>query len=186
MSKQYYNEVFRYLKPFLHHQSFHIIKRELLSLPVTVFVNKRYLYTNHIYFYNELNKELWTLFFISDHQTSSKTREKDESGWIKWALEDSVMTSFWLQFNFGTCSRDQLCMAGSDVAPNLPPLQCLHQKSSVLYSLLNECIFNRRGIKLKSILLYLKLSKGERAHWCLCCRGAGLKQQLFPTENLRS
>lgn len=32
---------FRYFKPFLHHQSFQSLKRESLSLPVTVFVKKR-------------------------------------------------------------------------------------------------------------------------------------------------
>lgn len=35
------NEMFSYFKLFLRHQSFQSLKRETLSMPVNVFVNKR-------------------------------------------------------------------------------------------------------------------------------------------------
>lgn len=94
------------------------------------------------------------------------------------------MTSYWLQFHFGACSRHQLCMAGPDVASNLPPLQCLHQKSSAQH--LNDWFFNRRGVKaLKWNPYYFiwNYQKGETAFWCLCCCGAGLKQRLTHGES---
>ncbi len=71
-------------------------------------------------------------FFVSDHQTCSKRRE--EGDWFKLMQEDAVKTLFWLQFHFCSCWRYRLWMAGPDVAPNLPPLQYLHQRTRVVHN----------------------------------------------------
>lgn len=107
-----------------------------------------------------------------------KNREQGDCDWIKWAQEDAVKTLSWLQFHFGTCSRNHLFLTGSDVAPNLPPLQYLHQETSAVCNTAFRVLFSSKGAirngKLNQFYFIWNYQKGGNSYRCLHCRGAGL------------
>lgn len=83
--------------------------------------------------------------------------KREEGDLVKRVQEDAVKTfiSFGCSF-FCSCPRHQMCMAGSDVAPDLPPLQYLHQMTRIAS---NSAFREIRGGKKKSIFTLFKVIK---------------------------